>query len=247
MSIASEITRLQQAKADIKTAIEGKGVTVPSSATLDDYADLVDSISGGGGGNWEQQWLNYTTNTYADYVLPDGTTTLRSEMFRSWGIRNLTIPSTVTTVGRYSFARIGSSTYPLEKINWLAANPTMADINSYIYQYTYFGNGDLDNFLPSGCTFIGAHWFNTAYFDNNLVIVPARINNIKSSNTNFNNITEIEFRSTTPPTLSYASLGGSSATYPIYVPDSAVETYKGATNWISLASRIKKISERPTT
>lgn len=50
MSIASEITRLQTAKADLKTAIEGKGVTVPSSATLDDYADLVDDIQTGGGG-----------------------------------------------------------------------------------------------------------------------------------------------------------------------------------------------------
>lgn len=48
MSIASEITRLQTAKADLKTAIEGKGVTVPSSTKLDGYADLVESISGGG-------------------------------------------------------------------------------------------------------------------------------------------------------------------------------------------------------
>jgi hypothetical protein len=45
MSIASDLTRLQGAKADIKTAIEGKGVTVSSSAKLDDYADLIDSIS----------------------------------------------------------------------------------------------------------------------------------------------------------------------------------------------------------
>lgn len=47
MSISSEITRLQNAKADLKTAIEGKGVTVSSSAKLEDYADLVDSISTG--------------------------------------------------------------------------------------------------------------------------------------------------------------------------------------------------------
>lgn len=49
MSIATEISRLQSAKASLKTAIEGKGVTVPSDSTLDDYADYVDSISGGGG------------------------------------------------------------------------------------------------------------------------------------------------------------------------------------------------------
>ena len=50
MSIASEITRLQAAKSDLATSIANKGVTVPSSATLDDYAALVDSIQTGGGG-----------------------------------------------------------------------------------------------------------------------------------------------------------------------------------------------------
>lgn len=47
MSIASEITRLQGAKADLKTAIEAKGVTVPSATKLDGYAALVGNISTG--------------------------------------------------------------------------------------------------------------------------------------------------------------------------------------------------------
>ena len=47
--IATEIARLQQAKADIRTAIQAKGVTVPSSAKLDDYDTYVAQISGGGG------------------------------------------------------------------------------------------------------------------------------------------------------------------------------------------------------
>lgn len=50
MAISDEITRLQSAKSALKTAIEGKGVTVPSSTKLDGYADLVDSIETGGGG-----------------------------------------------------------------------------------------------------------------------------------------------------------------------------------------------------
>lgn len=49
MSISSEITRLQNAKADIKSSIEEKGVTVPSTATLDEYSELIDSIPAGGG------------------------------------------------------------------------------------------------------------------------------------------------------------------------------------------------------
>ena len=47
MSIASEITRLQTAKADLKTAIEAKGVTVPSATKLGGYANLVESIPSG--------------------------------------------------------------------------------------------------------------------------------------------------------------------------------------------------------
>lgn len=47
MSIASEITRLQNAKADLKTAIQGKGVAVSVNAKLDQYADLVDAIQQG--------------------------------------------------------------------------------------------------------------------------------------------------------------------------------------------------------
>ena len=47
MSIATEISRLQTAKSDLKTSIENKGVTVPSATTLDGYAALVDQISGG--------------------------------------------------------------------------------------------------------------------------------------------------------------------------------------------------------
>ena len=44
MSIATELTRIQQAKDDIKTAIESKGVTVPSATTIDGYPSLVNTI-----------------------------------------------------------------------------------------------------------------------------------------------------------------------------------------------------------
>lgn len=48
MSISTEIARLQQAKEDLATSITNKGVTVPAATTIDGYAALVDSISGGG-------------------------------------------------------------------------------------------------------------------------------------------------------------------------------------------------------
>lgn len=48
MSIASEISRLQTAKADLRTAIEGKGVTVPAAMPISGYHELVDAIQTGG-------------------------------------------------------------------------------------------------------------------------------------------------------------------------------------------------------
>lgn len=67
MSIASEITRLQTAKADLKTAIEGKGVTVPSSAKLDAYPALVESIQQGGGGD-DDNWYLVVQNESKAFV-----------------------------------------------------------------------------------------------------------------------------------------------------------------------------------
>ena len=51
MSVQTEISRLESAKAAIKTAIEGKGVTVPDATLLDGMAVLIESIEAGGGGS----------------------------------------------------------------------------------------------------------------------------------------------------------------------------------------------------
>lgn len=44
MSVQSEISRLESAKADLKAVLEEKGVTVPETAKLDDYGALVRQI-----------------------------------------------------------------------------------------------------------------------------------------------------------------------------------------------------------
>lgn len=48
MSVQTELTRITNAKAAIKTAIEGKGVTVPDGTLLDGMAALIESIEAGG-------------------------------------------------------------------------------------------------------------------------------------------------------------------------------------------------------
>ena len=62
MSIQTELTRITNAKAAIKTAIEGKGVTVPDGTKLDGLAALIESIQAGGGGSGTGS--GYATGTY---------------------------------------------------------------------------------------------------------------------------------------------------------------------------------------
>ena len=59
MAISDEISRLQSAKSALKTSIEGKGVTVSSSAKLEDYPALVDSIQAGGGSSDDYEYLSF--------------------------------------------------------------------------------------------------------------------------------------------------------------------------------------------
>ena len=63
MSIASEITRLQTAKADLRTAIQAKGVTVPSSAKLNDYDTYVAAIQQGSAPNLQNKLVAPSTST----------------------------------------------------------------------------------------------------------------------------------------------------------------------------------------
>lgn len=64
MSIQSELTRLTNAKAAIKTAIEGKGVTVPSGTLLDGMASLIESIEAGGSSVEIPSGYQLSTGTY---------------------------------------------------------------------------------------------------------------------------------------------------------------------------------------
>lgn len=66
MSIATEIQRLQTAKADLKTAIEAKGVAIDENATIDTYASKVDEIESGGGLPDNMKWATATSVVSVD-------------------------------------------------------------------------------------------------------------------------------------------------------------------------------------
>ena len=66
MNIQTELTRITNAKAAVKAAIEGKGVTVPDGTLLDGMAPLIESIEAGGVGV-QPDW-NQNDSTQPDYI-----------------------------------------------------------------------------------------------------------------------------------------------------------------------------------
>ena len=111
MAISDELTRIQTAKADIKASIEAKGVTVPSDALIDEYADYVDEISGGGGGQAEEDLKNLIERDITSITIPSGTTTIGQFAFAYCSsLTSITIPNGVTSIGSSAFASCDSLT-----------------------------------------------------------------------------------------------------------------------------------------
>ena len=107
-TIAENLSRIQSAKADIKAAIEAKGVTVPSSATIDTYDDYVSQISGGGGSI--PMPSNLSAATLNDYgfltsaAIKSGVTSIGFRCFYNCKtLTSIEIPDSVTSISNYAF------------------------------------------------------------------------------------------------------------------------------------------------
>lgn len=145
MSIATEISRIQSAKVDIKTAIEAKGVTVPSSATIDTYDDYVSQISGGGGGI--PMPSNLSAATLNDYglltsaAIKSGVTSIGGNAFKGCSsLSSIEIPDSVTSIGDFAFDNCSN----LESITVNAATPPTLGTNVFTY------TNDCPIYVPSG-------------------------------------------------------------------------------------------------
>lgn len=178
MSIATEISRIQSAKADIKTAIEAKGVTVPSSATIDTYDDYVSQISGGGGTSYETELIGIIdrkisgsltipseATSIGDYAfygcsgltsvdIPSGITSIGDyALYGCTSLSSVTIPSGVTSIGAYAFSHIGSYNKPFDISSIDLSNVSPSSDFNHIFENSYiYGNITIPNSLLSGST-----------------------------------------------------------------------------------------------
>lgn len=109
MSIATQIQRLQTAKADIKTAIKNKGVTIPSNATIDTYPTYVSQISGGDDGYKEVFKKLIQRQSYMTLDIPEGVTIIGDFAFYAKvTLTIVTIPNGVRKIERSAFEQCTS-------------------------------------------------------------------------------------------------------------------------------------------
>ena len=231
MSIASEITRLQTAKSDIKTAIETKGVTVPSSATIDTYDDYVSQISGGGGTSYETELMGIIDRTISgNLTIPSGVTSIGAYAFyKCSNLSSIDIPNSVTTIDDYAF-------YKCSSLTSVIIPNSVTSIGTSAFQYcNYLTSID----IPNSVTSIGTNAFRYC-MSLTSVTIPSGVTRIGQSTFNgCKHLTSITVNAITPPTLGSTNVFSNTNDCPIYVPAESLEAYKSATNWSTYASRIQ--------
>ena len=266
MSIATEISRIQQAKADIKSSIEAKGVTVPSAALIDDYSDYVDAIqTGGGGGTPIVESVDVSDYTggatfnflkqITDVNWPSGVKYIDEKAFyHCTSLTSVTIPNSVTHIYNNAFDNctgLTSVTIP----------DSVKEIQNYAFQYcsgltsvtipnsvTSIGGGVFTRCtgltsvaIPNSVTSIGGSAF---YGCSSLtsVTIGSGVTSIGSYTfSGCSSLTSITVNATTPPTLENSNAFNNTNDCPIYVPAGSVNAYKTANRWSELSSRIQAI------
>lgn len=148
MSIASEITRLQNAKANLKTAINTKTDAQHkiTTETIDDYADFVDSISSGGKEiiTWNQcptlpnNFINnvtynandYSTTLIENYMSPSITPTAETKALYTHPIGTtvdgITYYNQVPNIETpFSSTNKAGVLKPLDRLRWIKGSSTL--------------------------------------------------------------------------------------------------------------------------
>lgn len=226
MSVATEISRLQNAKADIKTAIEAKGVTVPSNATLDTYDDYVSQIQSGGGGetNYLEQYVNGSLSGSFDSTqlgtnigsnmaefLFYGQTKITSVDLTGTGAKRITtnfcansnltsviVPDTVTEIGDNfcQNSRLNSFTIP----------SSVTKIGAY-----FLGSSRVTSLtIPSTVTSVGRDCFNNSSYIQTVIYNANTSDLPQAFCTNTNNLTLVDINSSVSKINAYC-MGRSSA------------------------------------
>lgn len=190
----------------------------------------------GGGIDWESVYSQHLQDALVNVTVPDGVTQLMNYAFeRHSALVSVVLPNSLTVIKTSCFAYCTSLTTVTynSQVTFAGQSSIFSNCTSItnIWDVLPSGIAQLILYMFSGCTGLKS------------VTIPSTITSMQ--NYVFNGCTGIEemiFEGTAPPTIASQSLGSTSYTFPIYVPDSAVNTYKTAFSQYS--SRIFSINDR---
>ncbi len=227
MSLNSEITRVKNAKAAIKTAIAAKGVDV-GDGKLDTYAAKIGEIA------TSEDFFDLITGSITSVAIPNGVTALRACSFsRCTELQSVTFPDTLKAMWNEAFQNCTSLTSIDLPVNFNT-------MGAYAFQgctsLTHFTFSDkvytIENYIFNGCTKL-----------QNLTI-PAQVGNIKMKSLNIGSSeypATITMKPVTPPTIRTDTIG--EYVTKIIVPAASYNAYITATNWAAYADII--VAEDP--
>lgn len=268
-NISGKLNIINNAKNNIKTAIEGKGVAV-GNVGIQEYAEKINSIQSGVPDEIEELIESFKSSCDGTLgskctKLPDGITKIGAHAFRYCTNIALTeLPNTVTEISNMSFAsatglQLSKLPDSLVKIDNQAfqscsdlALTELPDALTTLGTSAFAGCSNIKiKEIPSGVTKIPDTCFQNCSSITELTI----LGNVTSigyesisrctslSKITFPNITSVPSSSSNTWLFNSPIANGSGY---IYVPDDLVEATKTKTNWTQYANQIKGLSELPT-
>ena len=192
------------------------------------------ALRSGGGVDWQAMYYGLVDGTLSgEVLLPSGLTKIRDYLLYNFtGVTSITLPDTVTSIEGYSL-------YGLKITSLDLKNVTRIGTRALCYC-------DLESInIPNEVTYIGDYAFGACTKLKHVVIGSGITEIRQGAFWNDSAILDMVVNATTPPTLGNIGIGATTYTFPIYVPDGSVATYKSTSGWSSYASRIYSINDMP--
>ena len=162
----------------------------------------------------------------------EGATKIGDRVFQNCtNLVSAVIPDSATSIGNYAFFNCTALT-----------SVTIGNGVTSIGTYAFNTCSILANvIIPDSVMSIAYMAFSYCFGLESVTIGTGITNIANDAFLNCNNLRSITILATNPPTLSSADAFRITNNCPIYVPAASVNTYKAATNWSALASRIQAI------
>ena len=268
MSIASETTRLKNAKAAIKTTIENQGVYVPNETLLDGMASRIEYINTDIIDRSIRKISNNNVKyvgTYAFHGCPNLTTVNFPAVTRinvyafndCSSLTTLNFPA-VTYIGYYAFygcKKLTTADFPLiSRINESTFRKCSSLTTLNFPAVTHIdGSAFSDCSSLTTLNFPAVTYIDRSAFSNCSSLTtanfPAVTNIDNAAFWKCSSLTALILRSETMAVLKYTNVFNDTPIYSgtgyIYVPAALIDSYKTATNWTQYANQFRAIEDYP--